>query len=359
MKSNNIKIGNHSIGKDNNVYIIAEVGVNHEGSMEKAKKLIELSAEGGADAVKFQTYKADTLASKNSPSYWDLNEESTKSQHELFSKFDHFGEKEYIELAEYCRKIGIEFCSTPFDDHSIEFLNPLMQFYKIASADITNIPFIKKIAKKQKPIILSTGASTIEEINYAINVIRNEGCDQIALLHCILNYPTTIDKAHLAMITGLRNSFPEYTIGYSDHTLPNFAMDSLITAFILGARIIEKHFTYDKTLMGNDHYHAMDINDLINFKRRLKSINTILGVEIDKRPIASEEISRKNARRSIVTIKDVKKNTVLTEKHITYKRPGIGISPKHWDSIIGKKVVYDLEEDHILQWDDLESSSTS
>jgi len=354
-----ITIGKHCIGFNNSLYIIAEVGVNHEGSMSKARELIDLAKQGGANAVKFQTYKADTLASKNSPSYWDLNKEPTTSQHDLFKKYDSFGPDEYIQLADYCSKIGIDFCSTPFDDKAIDLLDPLMQFYKIASADLTNTPFIRKIAKMGKPVVLSTGASTLDEISNAVDILNKAGCNQLALLHCILNYPTDNNKAHLGMITGLQQAFPGIVIGYSDHTLPNKEMDSLITAYVLGGRIIEKHFTYDKTLPGNDHYHAMDVNDLINFKKRLVSIQEILGPDIEKMPIPTEKISRKNARRSIVTTKKIEKNTVLNGELITYKRPGTGISPLYWDKVVGKKVINDLDDDHILQWHDIETSEDS
>ena len=354
--NNQITIGKRCIGQDNAPYIIAEVGVNHEGSMKRAKELIDLAKRGGADAVKFQTYKAETLASKNSPSYWDLKKEPTTSQHELFKKYDSFGSSEYLRLANYCIEVGIDFCSTPFDDKAIKLLDPLMQFYKIASADITNTPFLRKIAEVGKPIVMSTGASTMNEINNAVNILDKSGCKQLALLHCILNYPTDNNKAHLGMITGLQKSYPGMVIGYSDHTLPNKEMDSLITAYILGARIIEKHFTFDKTLPGNDHYHAMDVNDLINFKKRLALIEKLMGPDINKMPISTEEISRKNARRSIVTTKRIIKGTVLTDELITYKRPGTGISPLDWDKVIGQKTANNLDDDHILQWFDIEES---
>ncbi len=352
--NNQIKINEHIFGLDEKVYLIAEVGVNHEGSMKTAMDLIDLAKEGGADAVKFQTYKANTLASKNSPSYWDLNKEPTTSQHELFQKYDNFEKDDYVKLAEHCRKTDIDFCSTPFDDESIEFLELLMPFYKIASADLTNTPFLKKVANKKKPIILSTGASTIEEIENAINTLDKSGCEQLALLHCILNYPTENKNAHLNMITGLRNKFPGFVIGYSDHTLPNKEMDSLLIAYLLGARVLEKHFTHDKSLQGNDHYHAMDVKDLKNFKKRLRNIQEILGPEIRKRPISTEQISIKNARRSIVTSCSIKKGTVINDELITYKRPGTGISPQFWDQVIGKKVIKNLDDDHILQWSDLD-----
>jgi sialic acid synthase SpsE len=334
-------------------YIIAEIGVNHEGSLEKAKEMILQTKKGGANAAKFQSYKANSLASKNSPAYWDLKKESTESQYKLFKKYDSFGKKEFVELAEYCKKVGIDFVSTPFDDAAIEFLDPLVPFFKIASADITNTPFLRKIAIKGKPVVLSTGASTLDEIRYAVETINNSGCQAITLLHCILNYPTPNKYAHLRMISGLIDAFPDLVIGYSDHTLPDENMTALTTAYLLGARVIEKHFTYDKKLPGNDHYHAMDVIDLKQFVDRLKTVRTLLGVDTEKKSISSEKISRKNARRSIVLSQNIKAGTKLAAHLITYKRPGTGISPLHWDDVIGRKVKIDLKEDHILKWVDL------
>ena len=350
---NNIKLGSKSISSNSRPYVIAEIGVNHEGSLDLAKKLINLAKEGGADAAKFQSYKADTIASRHSPAYWDTTQEPTQSQHELFKKYDQFEPEDYLNLAEYCKKSKIDFLSTPFDDDAIEFLDPLMSFYKIASADITNIPFIRKIGAKDKPVVLSTGASTADEISIAVKELENSGCNNIALLHCILNYPTQYENAHLKMITGLKENFPNHVIGYSDHTLPDEAMTSLITAHLLGAVIIEKHFTHNKSLVGNDHYHAMDVNDLKCFNSLVEKIHLSLGSETQKKPIETEEISRLNARRSIVLAQDVEKGKVLTEKDLTYKRPGSGISPLLWDEVIGTKTLKSLKADSVLQWNDI------
>jgi len=348
-----IQLGSRVINSESKPYIIAEIGVNHEGSLDLAKKLIDLAKEGGADAAKFQSYKADTIASKHSPAYWDTAQEPTQSQHELFKKYDQFEPEDYLNLAEYCNKTKIDFLSTPFDDDAIEFLAPLMPFYKIASADITNIPFIRKIGAKGKPVVLSTGASTLEEIDIALDTLEKSGCPDIALLHCILNYPTPFEQAHLRMIKSLNRVYPEHIIGYSDHTLPDDAMTSLITAHLLGAVIIEKHFTNDKTLPGNDHYHAMDVNDLRRFVELIKQIHISMGEFCDKKPIKTEAISRLNARRSIVLKHDVAKGQKLSVDNLTYKRPGTGISPLYWDEVIGKTSMRNLKSDTILKWSDL------
>ena len=183
-----IDLGSRLLDSSSLPYVIAEIGVNHEGSIDQAKHLIDLAKEGGADAAKFQSYKADTLASKNSPSYWDTTKESTKSQHELFSKYDNFGPDDYSLLADHCRNVGIDFVSTPFDFEAIDFLDPLVPFFKIASSDITNFPFLRYVASKNKPVLLSTGASTIGEIDAAVHILAEAGCQQA--YYCIA-YSTT------------------------------------------------------------------------------------------------------------------------------------------------------------------------
>lgn len=338
---------------DNNPYIIAEIGVNHEGSFKKAKELIKLAKEGGAHAVKFQSYKADTIAALESPAYWDLSVNPIRNQHELFKRYDSFGQKEYIELHKFCKEVKIDFASTPFDDQSVDYLDELMPFYKISSSDITNIPFIRKIGKKKKPILLSTGASNLDEINRAIIEIRNVSSNKICLMHCILNYPTENINANLDMILGLKEEFNDIVLGYSDHTRPDDNMIILTLAYLKGAAVIEKHFTHDKTLSGNDHFHAMDVDDLKLFCNNIKIINEVSGSK-KKKSIPSEYLSRKNARRSIVISKPLSKGDILTETNLTYKRPESGISPSKWDEIIGKTINKPLNADHILQWDDIE-----
>lgn len=348
-----IKLGSHALSPQSFPYVIAEIGVNHEGSMDQARRLIDLAKQGGADAAKFQSYKADTLASKHSPSYWDTTKESTRSQHALFSKYDRFGPDEYIALAEHCHQVDIDFVSTPFDDAAIEFLDPLMPFFKIASADLTNIPFLRKVAGKNKPVLLSTGASTLGEVDIAVETLTRAGCKQLALLHCILNYPTENANAHLRMIEGLKRAYPGHILGYSDHTLPDDAMTSLVASHLLGAVILEKHFTHDKTLPGNDHYHAMDVNDLARFVEIARRVHELLGESDHKEPLTTEVPARKNARRSIVLSKNVPAGHMLAVEDMTYKRPGTGISPLHWDEVLGRKTAQALEADHVLQWQDL------
>ncbi|MFW3346087.1 N-acetylneuraminate synthase family protein [Aliarcobacter butzleri] len=328
-------------------YIIAEVGVNHEGSMELAKRLIDEAKEGGADAVKFQSYKAETLASKDSPYYWDITKEPTTSQYELFKKHDSFWIEEMKELKLYCDKVGIEFMSTPFDIESADFLNNLMDVYKISSSDLTNKPFIEYMCKFKKPIILSTGASNLYEVEEAVSWIEKYG-NPLALLHCVLNYPTPDKNANLGMIMGLKKAFPDKLIGYSDHTLPN-DMKVCEMATILGSVIIEKHFTHDKTLQGNDHYHAMDKEDLKLFRKNLERTFEILG-SFKVEALEDETLSRNNARRSLVAFKDIPKGKIIEKEDLTFKRPAHGVSPKYIDEIVGKVAIVDIKDDDVIKW---------
>ncbi|MCI7291653.1 MAG: N-acetylneuraminate synthase family protein [Methanobrevibacter woesei] len=342
-------------------FLIGEIGVNFYDiakkenitPMDAAKLMIKEAKNAGIDAVKFQTYKAEKIASKNSPAYWDLDEEPTTSQFKLFKKFDSFGPEEYRELADYCREVGIMFLSTPFDFEAIEFLDDLMDVYKISSSDLTNIPFIKAIALKNKPIILSTGASTLKEIKEAVNAIEEVSNVDIGLMHCVLSYPTKDEDANLLMIKDIKEQFKGYDIGYSDHTKPDDKMLILTTAYLYGANIIEKHFTLDKTLTGNDHYHAMDVDDVKTFNENIELINKIKGKKV-KQPLVCESLSRKEARRSIVASKNIKKGEKITKDNITFKRPGTGISPSEAEEIIGMNANKDIDEDTLLTYEMLE-----
>jgi sialic acid synthase SpsE len=330
--------------------VIAEAGVNHEGSLEIAKRLIEEAKLGGADAIKFQSYKASTLASKDSPAYWDLSKEPTTSQFELFKKHDSFWKSEFETLARHCKEVGIEFLSTPFDLESAEFLDPLMSIFKISSSDITNRPMIEKIAEYGKPILLSTGASDLHEIQEAVSWVHPFNVP-LCLLHCVLNYPTDDSNANLGMISGLREQFPELRIGYSDHTLPK-EMDTCHHACLLGASLIEKHFTHDKSLPGNDHYHAMDYRDLQKFSENWKQTYSLLG-SFEVNALEEEAPARRNARRSLVLKSDLPAGHTLTSDDLTWKRPAHGISPKHYPEVLGMQLANSLIEDTVLKWSHL------
>jgi sialic acid synthase SpsE len=345
-----IKLGNELVGDDSEPYVIAEIGVNHENDMARAKAMIESAQTAGANAVKFQAYKADRLAARNSPAYWDTTAEPTTSQRTLFEKYDKFGAAEFQELAEHARRCGIAFCATPFDEEAVDFLDPLQPFVKIASADITHWPLLRKAAGKGKPIVLSTGAATIGEIQDAVRVLEEAGAREIALLHCILSYPTSPGDAHLRMIAHLRQLFPQHVIGYSDHTIPEASMSVITAAYMLGARVIEKHFTDDKTLPGNDHYHAMDERDLRQMRANLKLVRTTLG-EAEKRPASCEAAARIYARRSLVASRAIEEGDVITEEALTFKRPGTGIPPTLATIVYGRRARRRIEADEILTWE--------
>lgn len=339
-------------------YFIAEVGVNFYDTakelkitpMEAAKMYISEAAISGADAVKFQSYKASTIVSKNSPAYWDLNLEPTKTQFDLFKKHDGFNENDYRELYNYAKQLNIDFMSTPFDYDSADYLYDMVDIYKISSSDLSNLPFLRHIANKKKPIILSTGASYLYEVDKAVDVILSEGCTDLTLLHCVLSYPCKNEDANLNTIAYLKKVYPNLKIGYSDHTMPDECMTILSTAYLLGAEIIEKHFTLNKELPGNDHYHAGNPEDFKKAVNNFELIDTILG-QYAKPVLECESTPRKEARRSLVLTKNINKGDVITKDCLISKRPGTGISPEHINIVVGRTVNKDLSEDTVLTWD--------
>ena len=336
--------------------LIAEIGVNYYDIAKKesttpmvaAKKMVREAALSGVHAVKFQSYKAEALAAKESPYYWDISEEPTRSQYELFKKYDTFGEAEYRELAKYSEECGVEFLSTPFDIESADYLCPLMNVYKISSSDLNNLPFIEYQAKKNKPIIISVGASYKEEITRSVNLIRKFNNKPLVLMHCVLEYPTPYEHSNLRKIQKLKEEYPDVIVGYSDHTKPDNNYDVIKMAYLLGALVIEKHFTLDKKLKGNDHYHAMDPSDVKNILACIKKID-IMGGNSELVCLQSEKKARENARRSLVAACDISKGTVLTSKMITWKRPGIGIPVDAYEKVLGRIVNVDIEKDDILK----------
>lgn len=327
--------------------IIAEIGVNYYEIAEKhniplldaAKLMIEMAHKSGADVAKFQTYKSEKLTAENSPAYWDLIEEPTKSQRQLFSMYDKFNYQDYVLLADYCSQIGIEFLTTVFDTDNIDNINKLVCKHKIASADITNVSLLRKIGSMGKPVLLSTGASNYEEIVDAVKILKEFGANNISLFHCVLNYPTSINDANLIRISSLKRDFPNLHIGYSDHT--KFNQEVLITAWLLGAEIIEKHFTLDKNLKGNDHYHAADCEDLKSLNNTMNRIMGIVGTEFTEYFNPKEKLARRNARRGVYLAKDVKTGQTISDNDVVFLRPQLdGISPAYWYSMIGEKKTY-------------------
>ena len=338
--------------------LIAEAGVNYYDIATKlgisvkdaAKLMIAEAQKAGVHAIKFQSYKANELAAKESPSYWDLSENPITSQRELFSHFDLFGAEDYRELAEYAYSIGIEFLSTAFDTGSADYLEPLMNVYKISSSDLSNIPFIEYQAKKGKPCLLSVGAANADEIQLAVQAIKRFNKQPIVLLHCVLEYPTPLEDTNLRKIASLKAKYPDCYIGYSDHTKPTEDCDVIKCAYAIGAQVIEKHYTLDKTLKGNDHFHGMDPEDAKRILASLERVKMLCGSDA-LTCLPHEEISRRNARRSLVSKVAIPKGMVVTADMLTAKRPGTGISPVDIDDVIGKVAAKDIPADITLLYD--------
>lgn len=339
-------------------YLIAEMGVNfydtarvlHITPLEAAKMYIDKAAEAGVDCAKFQAYKAGTIVSKNSPAYWDTTQEPTKTQYELFLKHDSFGEEEYRELCDYTHAKGLEFTATPFDYASADYLYEMVDFYKISSSDLSNLPFIDYIAQKGKPVYISVGAAYISEVDEALRTIQEAGCKDIVLFHCVLSYPTSPDDANLRIIETLKKNFPQVRVGFSDHVAPDETMMTLATAYLLGAEVIEKHFTLDKTLPGNDHYHAGDPEDFRRAIHNFEWVDRVLG-SAEKTVLPCEIVPRREARRSLVLTRDMKAGDTIQKEDLMPKRPGTGISPQFTDIIVGRIIQKDLKEDTVLTWD--------
>lgn len=343
-------------------YLIAEIGVNYYDIAEKenislvdaAKLMIKEAKDAGADAVKFQSYTARGLAAKDSPSYWDTTEVPLTSQYEFFKLYEKMGRDDYEILSRFAEEMDIDFMSTPFDFEAADYLESMMDLYKISSSDLTNHPFVKHISRKNMPVILSVGASNAKEIDETISLIHENNEKKLTILHCVLEYPTPYEHANLKRISALSRKYPECIIGYSDHTKPDECMDVIKTAYLMGAKVIEKHFTLDKTIKGkNDHFHSMDPTDLRKIKSGLEFIKGIMGKEeIDC--LETEEAARRNARRSIVAEKNICKGETITEDKLTFKRPGTGIAPYDLAKVIGKTAKYDIGEDTILQYEMIE-----
>lgn len=342
-----------------NPYFIAEVGVNHENDLLLAERIIKQASIGGASAVKFQTYKAELLSSRNSPAYWDTNKVAINSQFSLFKKYDKFKYFHYQKLKKICDHYSVDFLSTPFDNTSAEMLNKLVKYFKIASADINNKPLIDKIISFNKPIIFSTGASNQKEIDNTYNYIKKKNNKiDIGILHCILAYPTEYKDCNLNALNFFKKKYKKAYIGLSDHTIPDDNMIVLTKAYELGAIIIEKHFT-ERKLKGkknNDHFHSINFLDLKKFFQNIKILNQVMNNNFNNRVVLnSEKKARKFARRSLYTLKTIKKGEILSEKNIVPKRPGLGISPIYVDKVYGKKSVRSLQEDYLLKWKDFKN----
>ncbi len=332
--------------------IIAEAGVNHNGNMRMAEKLIVSAKKAGADIIKFQTYKADKLVIRKSPRFWSWDGEKVKNgtQHDSYSKLDSFEKEDYQKLKLLCDKYKIEFMSTPFDEESVDMLYDLgMKGFKVASCDITNFPLLKKIALKKLPILLSTGASNLQEVKDAVKYIEGFGNKKICIMHCTLCYPTKVQDANLGALKDLKENF-KYLLGLSDHTLGTLVPSASV---LYGVRAIEKHFTYDKSLKKSAD-HAISLNEKELKKLRLETDELLSSIGKNKKIVLNcETKTRKFARRSIVIKDDLKKGHILKTNDLVAKRPGTGISPTKIKNILGKRIKRNLLKDTIITYNDI------
>ncbi len=338
---------------ENKCVLIAEAGVNHNGSMKIAERLIKKAKENGADIIKFQTYKAEKLTIKKSPRFWNWKGEKKKAgtQYDSYKELDKFDKKDYIKLKNLCKKYKIEFMSTPFDEESVDMLFEIgVKGFKVASCDLNNFPLLKKIAKKKLPILLSTGASNLSEIDNAVKFLKSNGNKKICIMHCTLCYPTKIKDANLSAVIDLKKKFKDNLIGLSDHSL---GIDVAATSVALGVRAIEKHFTVDKKLKKSaDHWLSIDPEELKNLEKRVKVTMNSMGSG-GKKILRCEQKTRSLARRSLVIRENLIKGTILNDKNLTCKRPGNGLPPKLFFSLLGKKINKNLPKDHQLKLKDI------
>jgi len=329
--------------------VCLEAGVNHNGDLERAKELIRKASWAGADMIKFQLYKAGTLVTKKAPKFWNWEGDKDKStQYEAYDALDNLPWEQYPELIKCCEENHIEFLCTPFDFEAVDYLDSIgMKAFKVASSDLTYLPFLKYIARKKKPIYLSTGAATLGEIEEAVETIKSAGNKKIILLHCTLCYPTKPEDANLRIILTLKRLFPDLKIGISDHTLGTTIP---IAAIALGAEIIEKHFTIDKTLPESaDHWLSIDHNEAKDMIEKIRQVEMAMGSDI-KKVFPCEKETRKWDKRSIVANRDIKKGEIFTPENLICKRPGTGIPPKFLPILYGKKARQNFKEDTIMIW---------
>jgi N,N'-diacetyllegionaminate synthase len=329
-------------------FIIAEAGVNHNGSIDTSRKLVDVAVDAGADAVKFQTFKTDQIVSITAPKaeYQIRTTGKRETQFRMLKKLE-LSEKAHHELFLYCKKKKIIFLSTPFDIESVDFLNKLgLGIFKIPSGEITNLPYLEKIGNLKKKIIMSTGMADMREIKDALKILIDCGTpkENITLLHCNTDYPTSMRDVNLLAMLTIRDAF-KVKVGYSDHTL---GIEVPVAAVALGATIIEKHFTLDKKMSGPDHSSSLEPKELKAMVEAIRNIEKALGDGI-KKPSRSEMRNIHVVRKSIVAARAIRRGEVLSEGNITVKRPGTGISPMEWDKIIGGKAVRDFQKDEIIE----------
>lgn len=328
------------------VIVIAEVGVNHNGSFELAKKMVDAAKEAGVDYVKFQTFNPKKLVSKyaEKAEYQKETTGSDETQLQMLQKLT-LTEDNFLSLRDYCREVGIGFISTPFDLDSIDFLETFdMDFWKVPSGEVTNLPYLEAIAKTKRKVVMSTGMCDMNEIQDAIEVLEKNGTTEITLLHCNTQYPTPYEHVNLSAMGTIKDTLHK-EVGYSDHTQ---GIEVPIAAVAMGATVIEKHFTLDKNMEGPDHKASLDPTELKQMVSAIRNIEKAIGSGL-KEPSSSELTNKAVARKSIVASREIKQGEVFSEENLTTKRPGTGISPMKWYEVIGKVAVRDFSEDEIIE----------
>lgn len=332
------------------VYVIVEAGVNHNGDLELARRLVDLAVEAGADAVKFQTFRAETLVRKDAPKaeYQKETTGSAEGQYEMLRKLE-LSEEAHRSLAEHCRTRGIEFLSTPFDEAAADLLERIgVARYKIGSGEITNLFLLRHVAAKKKPVLLSTGMSTLDDVAAAVAAMRAAGAADLRLMHCVSDYPTRAEDVNLRVMETLRARFG-VPVGFSDHT-PGIAV--ALAAVALGAVAIEKHVTLDRSLPGPDHRASLEPAELKAMVRGIRDVEKALG-SAEKKLTPGEIQTQRVARRSLVAAADLPEGTLLDRRHLSAKRPGTGISPMELDRVVGRKLKRSAAKDALIRWEDL------
>lgn len=328
-------------------FIIAEAGVNHNGSFELACKMVDEAKKAGADCIKFQTFKSEKLVSffaKKAEYQQKTTGSEDNSQLNMLKKLE-LSYDEFLKLKKYCDEVGIMFLSTPFDFDSIEFLNEIkMPFWKIPSGEVTNFPYLVALAKTKRPIVMSTGMCSMEEIAAAVSVLKQNGTEQITLLQCNTEYPTPYEDVNLTAMNHIRDTFG-VEVGYSDHTQ---GIEIPIAAAALGAAIIEKHFTLDKNMEGPDHKASLDPDEFAKMVSSIRIVETALG-DGKKKLSKSEAKNRPIARKSIVALTAIKKGEILSPQNLTVKRPGDGINPMDWETVCGTRAIRDFAPDELIE----------
>jgi N,N'-diacetyllegionaminate synthase len=347
----NIKIANRLVGEGCATFIIAEAGVNHNGDIKLAKKLIDIAKQAGADAVKFQTFQTDSLVTSTADKapYQKETTDISESQYDMLKKLE-LKPAEFRELSDYTMSEGLIFLSSPFDIFSVDLLDEMgISAFKIPSGEITNVPLLVYVSRKGKPVILATGMSTLDEVDEAVTLLREEGRNDTILLHCVSAYPARVEDSNLKAMDTMRRKF-KIPVGFSDHTP---GIEVTIAAVALGACVIEKHFTIDKKMSGPDHRASLDPSELEEMVRAIRNVEKSIGDGI-KKPVTAELENKKAVRRSLVARVDLTTGTCITENMLDIKRPSTGINPRDMNKVIGKKVKRSVKAGELIFFADLE-----